>query len=375
MMNFSDIKLGNLFSDSLVIKKYVTLVINVLFLFSIFSSIFIPVLNAEDTLTLEKDATKQIDTLSVEKTAGTPATDDENDDEDYENDDEDDDDFKTDLSDDVKDDVKEEKEEKDTGVSYTPAVEKTADTPASSVLSSDSPANENYQSNKKSKKVFNFNDEIDIDEENTIKYLKSKIGNISKDQMVLAKTTKAQKEQSFSYEKTKIEKVEFKAASNQENVELSVKNLKQKPVEVKRNISLSNNSKIYEYLDIKLTANETYIGESGIESMNFTFTISKEWIQNESIDKHSVKMMRYHNDTWQELNTTYINETDEEIRFKAITPGLSVFAVVGNKVVEDTDEIIVETTDMPWWMPVSVIGASTAALGLVIFKKRFIYTR
>jgi len=360
MMNFSDIKLGNLFSDSLVIKKYIAFVINIIFLFSIFSSIFIPVLNAEDTLTLEKDATKQIDNPAVEKSADTSNEDIVDGD---------------DANDDVKDDVKEEKEEKDTGVSYTPAVEKTANTPASSVLSSDSPANENSQSNKKSKKVFNFDEEIEVDEQNTIKYLKSKIGNISKDQMILAKTTKAQKEQSFSSEKTKIEKVEFKAASKQENVELSVKNLKQKPVEVKRNISLSNNSKIYEYLDIKLTANETYIGESGIESMNFTFTISKEWIQNESIDKHSVKMMRYHNDTWQELNTTYINETDEEIRFKAITPGLSVFAVVGNKVVEDTDEIIVETTDMPWWMPVSVIGASTAALGLVIFKKRFIYTR
>ncbi|MBS3802334.1 MAG: hypothetical protein KGY65_06250, partial [Candidatus Thermoplasmatota archaeon] len=57
----------------------------------------------------------------------------------------------------------------------------------------------------------------------------------------------------------------------------------------------------------------------------------------------------------------------------ADTPGLSVFAVVGNKVVEDSDEIVVESSHMPWWMPASVIFVSTVALGVVLVKKRFVY--
>jgi PGF-pre-PGF domain-containing protein len=263
--------------------------------------------------------------------------------------------------------------------SYIPADSSTTSLKNDTFLDETSSSNNNANAKsavKRSIRKHIFEEKNDEPEENTVKKIKSRIGNISKDEIVsvVNKRSSSSTPSSSARRATLIEKVEFRAATAQKNVELSVKNLKEKPEEVKKNITRSNNSTIYEYLDIKLTANDTYIGESGIESMNFTFTITKEWIKNESIDKHTVIMMRYHNDTWQELNTTYVNETDEEIRFKALTPGLSVFAVVGDKVVEDTDEIIVQTINMPWWMPVSVIGASTAALGLVIFKKRFIYT-
>ena len=208
-----------------------------------------------------------------------------------------------------------------------------------------------------------------------MKQFSSSIGNISTDQTITIIAPEITVEETSSAQPmTKIEKVEFTAKSSKNNVELSVKNLKEKPVEVIVDMSLSNESKIYEYLDIKLTSDEVYIGESGIKSMNFTFTVNKSWIDNNNIDKYTVTMMRYHNDTWQELNTTYLNETDNKMTFKAITPGLSIFAVVGDKVVEDSDDIIVETINLPWWMPATVIFASSATLGLVLFKKRFVYT-
>jgi PGF-pre-PGF domain-containing protein len=370
----NEIRLGNVSSNSRGIKKYIALIISILFLFSIFSSLFVPVLTAKDIVL---NNPTDIDTgvassPAVEIVTSTPAgsvvKDDDN-------------------------DVEEDGDVKDAGVASSPAVEivsstpavssdrtsnpsvkKTVETPASSVISSDLPANENAQSNKITSKVFNFDEQVDVGENNTIKYLKSNIGNISENQTISVSTTETQEEQSsISSAKTKIEIVEFKASSSKENVELSVKNLKEKPVEVKTNMTTNNDSEIYEYLDIKLTSGETYIGETGIKSMNFTFSVSKSWIQSRGIDKQTVKMMRYHNDTWQELNTTYVNETDTEIRFKAETPGLSIFAVVGNKVVEDSDEIVVETANIPWWMPFTVILASTATLGVVLFKKRFVY--
>lgn len=237
-----------------------------------------------------------------------------------------------------------------------------------------SATNENPSKNHPSSK-FTFEEKTDKPGENIAKQYSSQLGNISKDQTFSVTTNKPTNSESPNpHQKTTIEKVEFKASSSQNNVELSVKNLEEKPNEVKTNISLnSTQAEIYEYLDIKLTAGETYIGETGIQTMNFTFTVTRSWIENRSIDKHTVKMMRYHNDTWQTLNTTYVNETDGEIRFKAETPGLSIFAVVGDKVVEDSDEIIVESTNMPWWMPMSVIIGSTATLGVVLFKKRFVY--
>ncbi len=208
---------------------------------------------------------------------------------------------------------------------------------------------------------------------NTVKQFSSSIGNISMDQTITISTPEITvNEISLAKPKTTIEKVEFTAKSSKNNVEFSVKNLKEKPEEVKVDMSLSNVSEVYEYLDIKLTSDEEYIGESGIKSMNFTFTVNKSWVEHNDIDKDTVTMMRYHNDAWQELNTTYLNETDDKMTFKAITPGLSIFAVVGDKVVEDSDEIIVEST-LPWWMPAMVIFASTATLGLVLFKKRFVY--
>ena len=223
-------------------------------------------------------------------------------------------------------------------------------------------------------KEFTFEEKNDSTDENSLKFYKINLGNISTNQTILVRTIQESETQySDNYTKTTIEKVVFQVASAEKNVELSVKNLKQKPLEVKTDISISNCTEIYEYLDIKITSDEKYIGQEGIKSMNFTFTVSKSWIQSKGIDKQTVKMMRYHNDTWQVLNTTYLDETDKLIRFNAVTPGLSIFAVVGDRVIDDSEEIIIETINLPWWIPFSVIFASTAILIVVLVKKRFVY--
>ena len=233
--------------------------------------------------------------------------------------------------------------------------------------------NNQYQSPTSNSFVFQEGNASDPSSENAKKQYVSNIGTITKDQHVKVTLIKEEKDQANQNQKTTIEKVEFTAASTQKNVQLSVKNLREKPVEVKTNITRSNTSEIYEYLDIKLISNQTYIGETGIQKMNFTFTVNTSWIQTNNIDKHTVVLMRYHNNRWQSLNTSYVNETNGTVRFIADTPGLSIFAVVGDKVVEDSDDIVVESTHFPWWMPVSVIFISTISLGVVLVKKRFVY--
>ena len=173
--------------------------------------------------------------------------------------------------------------------------------------------------------------------------------------------------------KTPIQKVVFKSSSNQKDVKLQVSNLKEKPVEVTNELNIADTSKIYKYLNIKLIANDEYIGESGISTMTFTFTVEKTWIKNHSLDKYSIKMMRYHNDTWQELNTTYINETEDILYFEAFTPGLSVFAVVGGIILEDSDAIVEGSISIPWWISIGLIASSSTSLCIVLVKKRFIY--
>ena len=84
-------------------------------------------------------------------------------------------------------------------------------------------------------------------------------------------------------------------------------------------------------------------------------------------------MMRYHNGSWQELNTSYVNETEDMLYYEAYTPGLSVFAVVGESIVEDSDAIVDGSTPVPWWVSFGVIASSSMILGVVLVKKRFIY--
>lgn len=235
------------------------------------------------------------------------------------------------------------------------------------------PEDNQYQSPTSNSFVFHEENVSDSTSENAKKQYVSNIGTITKDQHVKVTLIKEEKDQANQNQKTTIEKVEFTAASTHQNVQLSVKNLREKPVEVKTNMTRSNTSEIYEYLDIKLISNQTYIGETGIQKMNFTFTVNTSWIQTNNIDKHTVVLMRYHNNSWQSLNTSYVNETNGTVRFIADTPGLSIFAVVGDKVVEDSDDIVVESTHFPWWMPVSVIFISTIFLGVVLVKKRFVY--
>ena len=221
----------------------------------------------------------------------------------------------------------------------------------------------NKTDNKKSDNETNTTEQPNIE-----KSFESKIGEVNENEKISVETPNIEKT------KTCIQKVDFTPSKHQKNVKLQVSNLKEKPDEVQKELNIPNTSKVYKYLDIKLTSNEIYIGETGIKNMTFSFSVEKSWIENQSFDKFTVKMMRYHADEWQELNTSYTNETEDLVYYTAETPGLSIFAVVGNKVVEDSDEIVVESSHMPWWMPASVIFASTVALGVVLVKKRFVYT-
>ena len=265
--------------------------------------------------------------------------------------------------------------EKKVGVSVTPAVEKMSTTPAASVVSdlSDDISTIKNNDNELLKKSFKFRKNKTIEtnenekEEGIELTFESNIGNVTGNDKICVEISEEDESTTI------IKKIDFSSSKNQLNVKLKVSNLRGKPAKIKNELNISPSSNVYKYLDIKLTSDQEYIGESGIKSMNFTFTINSSWINDNDVDKDTVVMMRYHNDTWQKLNTTFLNETDDKMTFKAITSGLSIFAVVGDKVVEDSDEIIVATTNVPWWMPATIILTSSIMLGLVIFKKRFVY--
>jgi PGF-pre-PGF domain-containing protein len=63
--------------------------------------------------------------------------------------------------------------------------------------------------------------------------------------------------------------------------------------------------------------------EDAIGTVTFEFTVDTEQLS----DPESAELYRYHDGTWNALETTYLGERNGEFRFRAISPGLSIFAI------------------------------------------------
>jgi PGF-pre-PGF domain-containing protein len=191
------------------------------------------------------------------------------------------------------------------------------------------------------------------------------LGNISKD-----KETKVILENS---EETDIHGVYFTPSMDLKGVKLTVSKLEYKPEEILEIPTKNNSVYVYQYLDIKLTANDEYIGEDGIESMRFEFKVKWSWINENKLHKETILLMRYHDVEWQNLTTTYLSEDDTYVYYEAETPGLSTFAVVGSELIESSASYVEEAPEVPWILNIGIIASSSTMLFVVLFKARYIY--
>jgi PGF-pre-PGF domain-containing protein len=169
-----------------------------------------------------------------------------------------------------------------------------------------------------------------------------------------------------------IDKVSFTPTANLTRVTLSVSKLSDKPIDVEKSPIIPNET-IYEYLDIKLLSDSGYVEEDKIESMKFEFKVKKQWIEEKHIDKNTVTLKRYRDSRWHNLSTMLLRENESYIFYEAVTPGLSIFVVVGSEIVEDTGGYITEPQEIPWVIGLGIISTSTSILAIVLFKARYIY--
>ena len=190
---------------------------------------------------------------------------------------------------------------------------------------------------------------------------------------VLGNISKGKKTEVISenYKETDVYSVSFTPSIDLKKAKLTVAKLKEKPEEIIE-IPIKNKS-VYAYLDIKLTADDVYIEEDGLESMRFIFEVKRSWINENNIDKKTILLVRYHDTEWQNLTTTYLGENDNYVYYKAETPGLSTFAVVGGKLIESSASYVEESPEMPWILNIGIITSSLTMLFVVLFKARYIY--
>ena len=192
---------------------------------------------------------------------------------------------------------------------------------------------------------------------------------------VLGNVSKGEKTEVISENcmETDIYSVSFTPSMDLTGVKLTISKLEYKPEEIIEIPTKNNSVHVYQYLDIKLTADDEYIEEDGIESMRFEFKVKWSWINENKIHKETILLMRYHDAEWQNLTTTYLSEDDTYIYYEAETPGLSTFAVVGSELIESSASYVEGAPEVPWILNMGIIASSSTMLFVVLFKARYIY--
>ncbi|HEC94346.1 MAG TPA: PGF-pre-PGF domain-containing protein, partial [Thermoplasmatales archaeon] len=161
---------------------------------------------------------------------------------------------------------------------------------------------------------------------------------------------------------TALEEIKITAADNLTDVKVNIEKLTEKPHDVTK-----PSEKVYAYISI-----ETNAGSDDISSIIITFKVEKTWIKENNIDKETITLLRYHNNEWQKLTTTFKSEDDKNVYYEAETTGLSTFAIVGSTLTTKPSTSV-PTQQIPWILIVIVTILSIIAVIILLFKTGFLY--
>ncbi|QYZ78495.1 PGF-pre-PGF domain-containing protein [Methanofollis formosanus] len=136
-----------------------------------------------------------------------------------------------------------------------------------------------------------------------------------------------------------------------------------------------------------LEADLSHADDSSIKEAVFTFSVPLSWLKEQELTTQDVALMRYHDGRWTALPTEFVEETDAEAHYRAVSPGFSYFAITAMKggasvqtdagsattetpapAVTDAPATVEETTapattaptqksPVPWFLSIAAIGA------------------
>jgi len=122
-------------------------------------------------------------------------------------------------------------------------------------------------------------------------------------------------------ENTEISKMMVKLKQTVENASVSFKKIAREEVSVPRppeNLFPG----VYSYFEARFKAPTEAVDEAEI-----SFSVLKEWLATHGASKDDVRLLRYHDGTWESLVTDFENENQTHFMYGAKTPGFSVFSV------------------------------------------------
>lgn len=90
---------------------------------------------------------------------------------------------------------------------------------------------------------------------------------------------------------------------------------------------------IYKYINI-------WVGKAGfatsanIKDSQVTFKVNGSWIQQMDLSPEDIKLQRYNGAAWEELPTTIVSDSTDDVVFESQTPGFSSFAITAEKALQ-----------------------------------------
>ena len=133
----------------------------------------------------------------------------------------------------------------------------------------------------------------------------------------------------FSFTELVVSDIEVSAKNDVTNPRLTVSQSSAVPAAA----TTAAPNTVYGYITVK----KANVADADVSSVKVKFKVPKEWITGNSIDESTIALMRYNN-TWASLPTTKLSEDATYVYYEATSPGLSEFAITGQK------KIIVPTT-------------------------------
>jgi PGF-pre-PGF domain-containing protein len=117
------------------------------------------------------------------------------------------------------------------------------------------------------------------------------------------------------------------------DVSIRVARISSKPAEIIQNAT----GEVYQYLNIT----HENITDQDIDLITIFFDVNKSWIAERNANKSDVYLSRFVINQWTRLPTRIINETEESIKYKALSPGLSIFSIMSGSILSATNRTCV----------------------------------
>ena len=152
-----------------------------------------------------------------------------------------------------------------------------------------------------------------------------------------------------------INRIRVYLAAGTQGTTVQAQQLIEKPAEVAD--TPSERGRVCYYLNIETTT------PTQVENATVEFKVSKLWMRVENIDNSTVRLLRYHNGAWEELNTTMLSDDENDVYFSADTPGFSTFAVTGVTITTAPTMPI-----SPLWMAAIVVIVLGVIVVVVVWK-------